>query len=173
MGIGLQAVSLSPCHAGLAEPRCKRLLPFPALSACSCSLTLSGSGEPLTLARLSGNRLLSQDGDGAKSLILPDLGFFCPLRRCIHNPSDALFLIFQGLTLFLTPCIDNLWQAFRKSNLVDTPTPAAWSRAASMANRGLSLCFISAQRTSSSTGSCPSPNRGAHSAPTSMAMWPR
>ena len=25
MGIGLQAVELSPCHAGLAEPWCKRL----------------------------------------------------------------------------------------------------------------------------------------------------
>src|SRR2546425_3287490 len=49
MGIGLQAVELSPCHAGLAEPRCKRLLPFSALSACSCSLALSGSGKPLTL----------------------------------------------------------------------------------------------------------------------------
>src|SRR5207245_2426405 len=29
--------------------RCKRLLPFSALSACSCSLALSGPGEPLTL----------------------------------------------------------------------------------------------------------------------------
>src|SRR2546425_6424689 len=48
MGIGLQAIQLSPYHAGLAEQRCKRLLPFPALSACSCPLALSGSGEPLT-----------------------------------------------------------------------------------------------------------------------------
>src|SRR5437763_15345052 len=48
MGIGLQAIQLSPYHAGLAEPRCKRLLPFPALSACSCPLALSGSGKPLT-----------------------------------------------------------------------------------------------------------------------------
>jgi hypothetical protein len=49
MGIGLQVGELSPCHAGLAEPRCQRLLPFSAFSACSCSLALSGPGEPLTL----------------------------------------------------------------------------------------------------------------------------
>jgi|RhiMetdeSRZDD1v2_1073273.scaffolds.fasta_scaffold151469_3 hypothetical protein len=29
MGIGLQAVELSPCHAGLAEPRFPRLLAVP------------------------------------------------------------------------------------------------------------------------------------------------
>src|SRR5215510_11996910 len=45
----LQAVELSLCHAGLAEPRYKRLLPFSALSACSCSLALSGPGKPLPL----------------------------------------------------------------------------------------------------------------------------
>src|SRR5262245_64057046 len=49
MSIGLQAVELSPCHAGLAEPRGQRLLPFSAFSAGSCSLALSGSGKPLTL----------------------------------------------------------------------------------------------------------------------------
>src|SRR5262247_619695 len=47
MSIGLQAIQLSPYHAGLAEQRRKRLLPSSALSACSCPLTLSGSGEPL------------------------------------------------------------------------------------------------------------------------------
>src|SRR5215831_20733336 len=47
MSIGLQAIQLSPYHAGLAEQRRKRLLPSSALSACSCPLALSGSGEPL------------------------------------------------------------------------------------------------------------------------------
>ncbi len=47
MGIGLQAIQLSPYHTGLAKPRRKRLLPFPALSAYSCPLALSGSSEPL------------------------------------------------------------------------------------------------------------------------------
>src|SRR5262245_59056559 len=48
MSIGLQAMPPSPCHAGLAEPRCMRLVPCPALSAGSCPLALSGSGKPLT-----------------------------------------------------------------------------------------------------------------------------
>src|SRR4030095_6248736 len=47
MSIGLQAIQLSPYHAGLAEQRRKRLLPSSALSACSCPLALSGSGERL------------------------------------------------------------------------------------------------------------------------------
>ena len=38
------------------------------------------------LARLSGNRVLTQDGDGAQSLTLLDLGLFLPMAICIHNP---------------------------------------------------------------------------------------
>ena len=49
MGIGLQAVELAPGHAGLAEPRCQRLLPCSAFSAGACSLALSGAGKPLPL----------------------------------------------------------------------------------------------------------------------------
>jgi putative transposase len=105
------------------------------------------------LARLSGHRLLTQQEDGAKPLTLLDLGLFCPAKNGIHNLSKALFLIFKGLTLFSTPCLSNLWQAFRKSKRVDTLTTASWSRAASMVNRGLSRCSISAQPPNSSTGS--------------------
>jgi hypothetical protein len=57
-----------------------------------------------------------------KSLTLLDLGLFFLLGRCIHNPSEALLMIFTDLTPSLTSCIYNLWQAFRKSKLVDTPT---------------------------------------------------
>ena len=49
MGLGLQAVELSPGHAGLAEPRCQRLLPCSAFSAGSGPLALSGPGAPLPL----------------------------------------------------------------------------------------------------------------------------
>src|SRR4029450_7893878 len=45
LGIGLQAVSLSPYHAGLAGRDHKRLLIPPAFPTCSCPLRLSPSGE--------------------------------------------------------------------------------------------------------------------------------
>jgi hypothetical protein len=109
--------------------------------------------ERKRLARLSGNRVLTQDGDGAKPLTLLELGLSLPLAICIHNPLEAPSSILKGLTLFLSLCIHKLWQAFRKSKLVATPTTASWSRAASMANRGLSRCSISGQPTNSSTGS--------------------
>src|SRR5262245_59932782 len=48
LGMGLEAIPLSPYHAGLAGPRCKRLLPLPACAACPCPLTLAGAGKPLT-----------------------------------------------------------------------------------------------------------------------------
>src|SRR5262249_17278343 len=59
-------------------------------------------GQRMALARLSGNRVLTQDGDGAKSLTLPVLGLFLPLAICIHNPLEALPIILQGLTFFLS-----------------------------------------------------------------------
>src|SRR5437762_2642601 len=45
LGIGVQAVSLSPYHAGLAGRDHKRLLASPAFPTCSCPLQLSPSGE--------------------------------------------------------------------------------------------------------------------------------
>src|SRR5438874_12379351 len=66
-------------------------------------------------ARLSGNRRPTQREDVAKSLTLLDLDLFSPLESCIHNPKGETSMIFQGLTPLLGSCIDNLWQAFRKS----------------------------------------------------------
>jgi len=45
LGIGVQAVELSPYHAGLAGRDHKRLLITPAFPTCSCPLRLSPSGE--------------------------------------------------------------------------------------------------------------------------------
>jgi hypothetical protein len=105
------------------------------------------------LARLSGNRRPPQREDVAKPLPLLDLDLFSPLERCIPNAKGEPSMIFQGLTPLLGSCLYNLWQAFRKSKLGDTLTTASWSLAASMANRGLSLCSLSAQRPNFSTGS--------------------
>lgn len=68
---------------------------------CRAGWVREGRGLARTaLARLSGHRLLTQQEDGAKPLTLLDLGLFCPAKSCIHNLSEALFLIFKGLTLF-------------------------------------------------------------------------
>jgi hypothetical protein len=46
LGIGVQAIQLSPYHAGLAGRHRWRLPAAPASRACSCPLGLSPSGEP-------------------------------------------------------------------------------------------------------------------------------
>src|SRR5262249_38787830 len=46
LGIGVQAMQLSPYHAGLAGRHCRRLRVTPASRACCCPLRLSPSGEP-------------------------------------------------------------------------------------------------------------------------------
>src|SRR5215471_5991375 len=46
LGIGVQAIQLSPYHAGLAGRHLWRLRATPASRACSCPLRLSPSGEP-------------------------------------------------------------------------------------------------------------------------------
>src|SRR5437899_8409499 len=45
LGIGMQAVELSPYHAGLAGRNYKRLLAPPALPTCSCPLWLAPLGK--------------------------------------------------------------------------------------------------------------------------------
>ena len=44
--IGVQAIQLSPDHAGLAGQHVQRLPVIPAFRACSCPLRLSPSGKP-------------------------------------------------------------------------------------------------------------------------------
>src|SRR5438067_8737905 len=97
MGIGLQAIQLSPYHAGLAEQRRKRLLPFPALSACSCPLALSGSGEPLTQGSpLNPSHLRwgccmtycgapEAGGSQVQRFVGPPLSPACPLAGCLRG----------------------------------------------------------------------------------------
>src|SRR5262244_812465 len=51
--IRLQAMQPLPYHAGLAAHLRRRLQSITALSACSCPLHLSMSGEPLTQKRSS------------------------------------------------------------------------------------------------------------------------
>src|SRR5262249_26171624 len=46
LGIGVQAIQLSPYHAGLAGQRLWRLPASPASRACSFPLWLSPSGQP-------------------------------------------------------------------------------------------------------------------------------
>src|SRR5262245_34253686 len=46
LGIGVQAMQLSPYHAGLAGRHCRRLRVTPASRACSFPVRLSPSGEP-------------------------------------------------------------------------------------------------------------------------------
>src|SRR6516165_1392824 len=46
LGIGIQAMRLSPYHAGLAGRHLQRLAVTPASLACCCPLRLSPSGEP-------------------------------------------------------------------------------------------------------------------------------
>ena len=53
MEIRLQAMQPFPYHAGLAAHLRRRLQSITALSACSCPLHLSMSGEPLTQKRSS------------------------------------------------------------------------------------------------------------------------
>src|SRR3954468_16850685 len=45
-GIGIQAIQLSPYHAGLAGRHLQRLPVSPASLACCCPLRLSPSGKP-------------------------------------------------------------------------------------------------------------------------------
>src|SRR5574341_443246 len=45
LGMGMQAVELSPYHAGLAGRHHTRLLVSPAFPTCSCPLWLSPSGK--------------------------------------------------------------------------------------------------------------------------------
>src|SRR6516165_7190420 len=46
LGIGIQAIQLSPYHASLAGRHLQRLPVAPAFLACSCPLRLSPSGQP-------------------------------------------------------------------------------------------------------------------------------
>src|SRR5437868_15139652 len=46
LGIGIQAMQLSPYHAGLAGRHLQRLPVAPAFLACCCPLRLSPLGEP-------------------------------------------------------------------------------------------------------------------------------
>src|SRR3954463_2277404 len=46
LGIGIEAMQLSPYHAGLAGRHRKRLRVTPAFLACCCPLRLSLSGKP-------------------------------------------------------------------------------------------------------------------------------
>src|SRR3954451_2531656 len=46
LGIGIQAIRLSPYHAGLAGRHLQRLPVAPAFRACCCPLRLSPSGKP-------------------------------------------------------------------------------------------------------------------------------
>src|SRR6516164_9201401 len=46
LGIGIQAIQLSPYHAGLAGRHLQRLPVAPAFRACCCPLWLSPSGKP-------------------------------------------------------------------------------------------------------------------------------
>jgi hypothetical protein len=46
LGIGVQAIQLSPYHAGLAGRHLRRLPVTPAFRACRCPLRLSPSGKP-------------------------------------------------------------------------------------------------------------------------------
>src|SRR5260370_20627748 len=47
LGIGVQAIQLSPYHAGLAGRHLWRLPVAPAFPACCCPLALSPSGKPM------------------------------------------------------------------------------------------------------------------------------
>src|SRR5262249_40438248 len=49
------------------------------------------------LARLSGHRLLTQDGDGAKPLTLLDLGFFCVVKKMYTQSHSITLRDFQRL----------------------------------------------------------------------------
>src|SRR5947209_16846237 len=74
LGIGIQAIRLSPYHAGLAGRHLQRLPVAPAFLACSCPLRLSPSGKP--------------DDPGTFLRVPPDCVRDSALRSAAH-PFDA------------------------------------------------------------------------------------
>ena len=78
LGIGVQAIQLSPYHAGLAGRHLWRLPVTPAFPACCCHLGLSPSGKPM-----------AQEQSSEFLLAAPGIQHRVPRRTVSHHPAQA------------------------------------------------------------------------------------